>query len=79
MSSATGLSRDTLTWWAYGVLAAFAFLLNGFGPMLDDLRRELEISSMVAGLHSTGLAVGMLMAGAVGERLRLRLGWLPLY
>jgi predicted MFS family arabinose efflux permease len=79
MSSATGLSRDTLTWWAYGVLAAFAFLLNGFGPMLDDLRRELEISRTLAGLHSTGLAVGMLMAGAVGERLRLRLGWLPLY
>jgi predicted MFS family arabinose efflux permease len=79
MSSATGLSRDTLTWWAYGVLAAFAFLLNGFGPMLDDLRHELGISRTVAGLHSTGLAAGMLIAGALGERLRLRLGWLPLY
>src|SRR3712207_3607561 len=79
MSSTTGLSRDALTWWAYGVLAAFAFLLNGFGPMLDDLRRELDISRTVAGLHSTGLAAGMLIAGALGERLRLRLGWLTLY
>lgn len=79
MSSATGLSRDTLTWWAYGVLAAFAFLLNGFGPMLDDLRHELGVSRTVAGLHSTGLAAGMIGAGVVGERMRLRLGWLPLY
>lgn len=79
MSSATGLSRDRLTWWAYGVLAAFAFLLNGFGPVLDDLRRELGVSRTVAGLHSTGVAAGMITAGIVGERLRLRLGWLPLY
>lgn len=79
MSSPTGLSRDTLTWWAYGVLAAFAFLLNGFGPMLDDLRGELGVSRTVAGLHSTGLAAGMILAGVVGERMRLRLGWLPLY
>ena len=74
MSSGTGLSRDKLTWWAYAVLAAFAFLLNGFGPMLDDLRRELHVSRTVAGLHSTGLAAGMIAAGAVGERMRLRLG-----
>ena len=79
MSSGTGLSRDTLTWWAYGVLAAFAFLLNGFGPVLDDLRRELAVSRTVAGLHSTGLAAGMIAAGVLGERMRLRLGWLALY
>ncbi len=42
------------------MLAAFAFLLNGFGPVLDDLRRELEVSRTVAGLHSTGLAAGMI-------------------
>ena len=79
MRSATGLSRDGLTWWAYGVLAAFAFLLNGFGPLLDDLRHELGISRTVAGLHSTGLAAGMIAAGVAGERIRLRLGWLRLY
>ena len=79
MTSATGLSRDMLTWWAYGVLAAFAFLLNGFGPVLDDLRRELEVSRTVAGLHSTGLAAGMIAAGVLGERMRLSLGWLKLY
>ena len=79
MSSESALTRDGLTWWAYAVLAAFAFLLNGFGPLLDDLRDELGVSRTVAGLHSTGLAAGMVVAGMVGERLRLRLGWRPLY
>lgn len=79
MSRPPTLARDRLTWWTYGVLAAFAFILNGFGPLLDDLRRELDVSRTVGGLHSTALAVGMLIAGAGGERLRLRLGWTGVY
>lgn len=73
------LVRDRLTWWSYGVLASFAFVLNGFGPVLDDLRRELELSRTVGGLHSTALAAGMLLAGFGGEQLRRRVGWTGVY
>jgi predicted MFS family arabinose efflux permease len=69
------LHRDRLTWWSYAVLASFAFLLNGFGPVLLDVRDELGISRTVTGLHSTGVALGMLLAGVVGERLRVARGW----
>jgi hypothetical protein len=70
-----GLARDRLTWWSYGVLASFAFVLNGLGPVLVDLREELDLSRTVAGLHSTGLAAGVLLAGVVGEALRRAVGW----
>jgi predicted MFS family arabinose efflux permease len=73
------LERERLTWWAYGVVASFALILNGLGPVLLDVREELGLSRTVAGLHSTGLAAGVLLAGAAGERLRLRLGWTAIY
>lgn len=78
-AAAAVLARDRLTWWGYGVVASLAFVLNGFGPVLDDLRDELGVSRTVAGLHSTGLAAGVLVAGAVGEWVRRRAGWTGLY
>jgi hypothetical protein len=57
------------------VLASFAFILNGLGPVVLDLRDELDLSRTMTGLHSTGLAVGVLLAGAVGEALRRAVGW----
>ena len=74
-ATAVRLERDRLTWWSYGVLASFAFILNGLGPVVLDLRDELDLSRTVAGLHSTALAVGVLFAGAVGEALRRAGGW----
>lgn len=71
----SGFERDRLTWWSYGIVASFAFLLNGLGPVVLDLRDELDLSRTVAGLHSTGLAVGVLVAGALGEALRRVVGW----
>lgn len=72
----SGFERDRLTWWSYGIVASFAFILNGLGPVVLDLRDELGLSRTVAGLHSTGLAVGVLVAGAIGEMLRRAVGWL---
>ena len=71
----SGLQRDRLTWWSYAVLASFAFVLNGLGPVLLDLREELDLSRTMAGLHSTGLAVGVLLAGVIGEAARRAVGW----
>ena len=64
------MQRDRLTWWSYAVLASFAFLLNGFGPSCWRTARRPRPLADVAGLHSTGLAIGVLLAGAIGEALR---------
>ena len=69
------LERDRVTWWAYAVLAAFAFVLNGFGPVVLEIRDELGLSRTVTGLHSTAMAVGVLLSGVAGEALRRRGGW----
>jgi predicted MFS family arabinose efflux permease len=74
-ATTAGLTRDRLTWWSYGVVAGYAFLLNGFGPVFGDLRRALELSRTMAGAHSTALAVGILVAGVIGEHVRRAVGW----
>lgn len=69
------MQRDRVTWWAYAVLASYAFVLNGFGPVVLEIRDDLGLSRTMAGLHSTGMAVGTLLAGAIGEGVRRRWGW----
>ena len=73
------MPRGRLVWWSYGVVASFAFILNGFGPVLDDLREELGLSRTMAGLHGSALALGNLVAGTIGERLRVRFGWADVF
>lgn len=63
-----------MTWFAYGLQACYAYLLNGLGPSMPSLRRELGLSYTVASLHFSAFAVGMIGAGLVGERVVARLG-----
>ena len=66
--------RDELTWLAFGMLGFYNYLLSGLGPLMPSLREELGLSYTVASLHFSAFAVGMILAGLVGDRVVRRYG-----
>ncbi|TYB39016.1 MFS transporter [Micromonospora sp. AP08] len=68
------LTRDRTTWLTYSQLGLWGFFLYGFGPVVPLLRDEQGTSAAVAGLHSTGIAVGALAGGALFAPAARRLG-----
>ncbi|MFU8870681.1 MFS transporter [Micromonospora sp. SL4-19] len=68
------LTHDRTTWFAYAQLGLWGFFLYGFGPVVPLLRDEQGTSAAVAGLHSTGIAVGALLGGALFAPAARRLG-----
>ncbi|MEW2592075.1 MFS transporter [Micromonospora aurantiaca] len=71
------LARDRITWLTYAQLGLWGFFLYGFGPVVPLLRDEQGTSAAVAGLHSTGIAVGALAGGALFAPVARRLGRAP--
>ncbi len=69
-----GLRRDPYTWLAYGLLACFAHVQAGLGPLIAFLRAELGLSYTVGGLHVSAFALGMVGGGLSGDRLAARWG-----
>jgi MFS family permease len=61
--------RDALTWLMYGMLGVYNYLLSGLGPLMPSLRQELNLSYTVTSLHFSAWAVGMILAGIVGDHL----------
>ncbi|SCG65941.1 Fucose permease [Micromonospora coxensis] len=59
---------------AYAQLGLWGFFLYGFGPVVPLLRDEQGTSAAVAGLHSTAIAVGALLGGAIFAPLARRIG-----
>lgn len=71
---AAAMRRDAATWYGYLLLGFFTFLLNIQGNILPYLRAELELSYRAAALHSSAIALGMILVGLFGERVIQRLG-----
>lgn len=72
--SSTRLHRDRPTWMAYLATAGYIWGLYGMGPALLLLRDETDMSRTVASLHSSVMAIGFLLVGAVGAALTRTLG-----
>ncbi|MEH1054775.1 MFS transporter [Micromonospora sp. CPCC 206171] len=68
------LTHDRTTWLTYAQLGLWGFFLYGFGPVVPLLRDEQGTSAAVAGLHSTAIAVGALLGGALFAPLARRSG-----
>jgi MFS family permease len=66
--------RDELTWLAFGMLGFYNYLLSGLGPLMPSLRAELGLSYTIVSFHFSAFAVGMILAGLVGDRLVRRYG-----
>jgi MFS family permease len=68
------LLRDRVTWLIYAQLGAWGYFLYGFGPIVPMLRDENNVSNAIAGLHSTSMAAGSIIGGAVAPYLLRRFG-----
>ncbi|MGR6317202.1 MFS transporter [Micromonospora soli] len=68
------LTHDKITWLTYAQLGLWGFFLYGFGPVVPLLRDEQGTSAAIAGLHSTGIAVGALLGGALFAPVARRVG-----
>jgi MFS family permease len=66
--------RDRVTWLIYAQLGAWGYFLYGFGPVVPMLRDENHVSSAVAGLHSTAMAAGSILGGALAPVVLRRFG-----
>lgn len=73
-ATTAAMRRDSATWYGYLLLGFFTFLLNIQGNILPFLKRELEIGYGVTALHSSAIAVGMIITGLLGERVIARIG-----
>ncbi|MEH0935243.1 MFS transporter [Micromonospora psammae] len=68
------LTHDRITWLTYAQLGLWGFFLYGFGPVVPLLRDEQGTSAAVAGLHSTAIAVGAILGGALFAPLARLIG-----
>jgi predicted MFS family arabinose efflux permease len=68
-SSADRATRLTLL-----QLSLHGYFLYAFGPSIPFLRDEFGISSALAGLHSTAMSMGAIIAGTLGVQLVRRFG-----
>ncbi len=57
------LVRDRTTLSLYGIFAVWGWFLYAFNPSVPLIGADLGVSSAVAGLHGTALAVGTVAAG----------------
>lgn len=68
------ITRDRFTWLAYVLLGYYAYLQAALGPVMPFLRNDLHINHTVGSLHVSAFALGMIVAGMMGDRLARRFG-----
>lgn len=66
--------RGRITWYCYLLSGFFTFILNMQGNILPFLREELGLSYRLVSLHPSAIAVGMIVAGALTERVVAAVG-----
>lgn len=79
ITSTVPFVRDRFTWLAYFMLAYYSFSLTVLGPLMPFLRAELKLSYTVTGLHLSGFALGMVMAGLTADRFSHWWGRRPVF
>jgi fucose permease len=61
--------RDAVTWYAYLLLGYFTYVVSIQGNILPFLRDELDLSYRAVSLHTSAIAVGVILVGLFGERV----------
>src|SRR5206468_12142657 len=72
--SRPAMTRDRAIWYCYLMLGMFTYLLNIQGNIIPFLKSELGLSYRAVGLHSSAIAVGMIVVGLFGDRATRRPG-----
>ena len=66
--------RGAATWYVYLLLAGNTYLISSQGNILPFLKAELNLSYGEVSLHTSAVAVGMLIVGLIGDRFIGRFG-----
>ena len=74
LSTTQPFIRDRLTWLAYLMLAWAIFAQSTVGPALPFLRDELKLTYTQGGFLPAAMAVGIIIAGLITDRLAQRRG-----
>ncbi len=69
----TNIKRGVRVWLVYIMLSFVGYALNVAGPAVAYLRDELNLSFTQSGLHTSALALGMVVMGLFGHVLLKRL------
>lgn len=69
----TMIKRGWKVWLVYFMLAFFSYILNVAGPAVAYLRDEINLSYAESGLHTSALALGMIVMGLFGHYFLKRL------
>ena len=62
-------TRVRLTWVAYWMLGYFAFLEAVLGPLMPFIQSDLRLSYLLASLHFSAFALGVVVVGATADQL----------
>lgn len=65
--------RGMRVWLVYLMLSLFGYTLNVAGPAVAYLRDELNLNFTQSGMHTSALALGMILMGLVGSALLKRM------
>jgi hypothetical protein len=68
------MSEPESAWPSYAGLAAVGYVIYGLGATGPYLRAQLGLSDAEVGLHSTALAIGLVLAGTLAAGLGRRFG-----
>jgi MFS family permease len=71
--------RDRFTWGAYLLLAYFAYMISALGPLMSFVAAEQSLSYTVRALHLSAFALGMVLAGLMGDHAAQHLGRRAVY
>lgn len=63
----TKIKRGWKVWLVYFMLAFFSYILNVAGPAVAYLRDEIGLSFAQSGMHTSALALGMIVMGLFGH------------
>ena len=73
-TSARAIQRGDETWYSYLLFGLLNYLLAIQGNVIPFLQVELHLSYRIVSLHSSAIAIGMIVIGLFGERLSRMLG-----
>lgn len=73
VTESTRIKRGVRVWLVYIMLSFVGYVLNVAGPAVAYLRDELNLSFTQSGLHTSVLALGMVVMGLFGHVLLKRL------
>jgi MFS family permease len=66
--------RNPATWYGYFLIGTQIYLFNVQGNVIPFLQEEFSLSYRVVSLHSSAIALGVIVTGLFGRRVTARLG-----